>query len=1334
MVIRCCGNLVPEELPSVRTALVQEIWKTLNNLNVPMDISHYNALLRVYLENEYAFSPTDFLADLESKGIEPNRVTYQRLISRYCQTGDIEGATRILEFMREKQLPVNENVFNALIMGHSQSDDMESASGILNVMTQAGLEPSADSYTTLLCGYARKGEIETIEKLLEECEKKDVFLLDKDLLDIIYALAVNGHSQYVDPITPRIRKSIGYNQDAVNCILRLINKNHEEVAMKVLKTMSRSSKSDGELNDTGNFLIRQLVKAKRPVDKILAICKELESNKLNNRALLVALESAISNGCIDMTVPLLKEAQTKGLEIRQHYFWPLICADKNSESILNVLKLMVNEFKITPNGETIREYVVPNLLLSQNNKDYEKCIGSLRSAGISIANASTSLAYQAILDNDIEKAATIASSFSAYYAPSLFRRPLVAALMKTNDYESYIRFVRQLYDNLSRFDQLNRNQKGDVEEEHHDKDIDLVTSSTGTTTQADVLGQLCYDVLTNFRNDRVEALEKILNGFVAQGLSISAVQAEKIQDKLGSQLTDEISKLLSKLATGDLEPIPLEKNSKTMKLQNEMSVEQLENLIAKVDAKNENSKGLKRQLLNSVIRSKDTAKIGEVFDRLEKENFVISSGVYAQLIDAYCSDNKLNEALATLDKIKIKDPEFILDNIKTIKLIQLQINENKLTDAINFLKTNKASENTDEAVEKSEANSNTAFNYRAVCWRLLNQLAEAGKEEELNQVFNALIEHNYIIPNNVLLGPLVKVHLIKDDINSAVNVFEQISLKYRTTPWKNELACKLIQLEDAANLQKLTDLSTDIHGEVNSLYDLVFSFVECGRIRQARKILETPGLRTRPQRINSACERYRNEGMVTSLEGLMEATKDLNHIDRADIYQNLLLSYIKNQQPEKALNLWTKLQEDDIPPTDEFLIKLSDFLKTNNYDVPFVVPTPAANKIQTKEKIVKKEKSIGKTQENSAIVSPLPNKKMNKNANKIANVAGIAGAAAVTSESVLALKRALKSGEVDQILAAKEKLSPNDKLNLTDQSLLIESLVKAERLTEATKNVLDLLAANAHPIPRIFRFYLNKVAASGDVQTLEKIDKLLKSDIKKLISFDNRYCHANIVAGKVEDYLKQLENNIVNAKTEEEIKEAGEKFPRGGAVGILETFPEMNERYENIAEKYCERGIVSPMNVLWLHYFIMDNQEAAERIWNKYLSSSPRLMFQRIVHLAREKQDDTLIIKLIELLKNTKVSEGAIGNAYSCWLDILTSKEKYDECLVVLDAAIKDVCLEHINRTALMRIKDGIEKSGKDFPYKIPSKQIANTKAQETSSSSSSSSSDDEVTKKKMKQ
>jgi len=33
LVIRCCGSLIPEELPEKRTQLVQEIWATLEKLS-----------------------------------------------------------------------------------------------------------------------------------------------------------------------------------------------------------------------------------------------------------------------------------------------------------------------------------------------------------------------------------------------------------------------------------------------------------------------------------------------------------------------------------------------------------------------------------------------------------------------------------------------------------------------------------------------------------------------------------------------------------------------------------------------------------------------------------------------------------------------------------------------------------------------------------------------------------------------------------------------------------------------------------------------------------------------------------------------------------------------------------------------------------------------------------------------------------------------------------------------------------------------------------------------------------------------------------------------------
>lgn len=63
------------------------------------------------------------------------------------------------------------------------------------------------------------------------------------------------------------------------------------------------------------------------------------------------------------------------------------------------------------------------------------------------------------------------------------------------------------------------------------------------------------------------------------------------------------------------------------------------------------------------------------------------------------------------------------------------------------------------------------------------------------------------------------------------------------------------------------------------------------KLQKISLFLQTPGLRPRNERLQLACERYKNDGLVAPLEGLVEATKDMSHVDRSDIYYNLLLSY-----------------------------------------------------------------------------------------------------------------------------------------------------------------------------------------------------------------------------------------------------------------------------------------------------------------------------------------------------------------------------------------------------------------------------------------------------------
>ena len=45
----------------------------------------------------------------------------------------------------------------------------------------------------------------------------------------------------------------------------------------------------------------------------------------------------------------------------------------------------------------------------------------------------------------------------------------------------------------------------------------------------------------------------------------------------------------------------------------------------------------------------------------------------------------------------------------------------------------------------------------------------------------------------------------------------------------------------------------------------------------------------------------------------------------------------KANDPDKALGVWTALQEENLQASQEFLAYLADFLRKNNREVPFVV-------------------------------------------------------------------------------------------------------------------------------------------------------------------------------------------------------------------------------------------------------------------------------------------------------------------------------------------------------------------------------------------------------------
>ena len=96
-------------------------------------------------------------------------------------------------------------------------------------------------------------------------------------------------------------------------------------------------------------------------------------------------------------------------------------------------------------------------------------------------------------------------------------------------------------------------------------------------------------------------------------------------------------------------------------------------------------------------------------------------------------------------------------------------------------------------------------------------------------------------------------------------------------------------------------------------------------------------------------------------------------------------------------------------------------------------------------------------------------------------------------------------------------------VNVTDSSSLIELLVKSNRVKEATNVAETILASDAYPIPKIFRFLLNRLASNGEVEAMSKFGQYLTPRIKKEVSFDNRLCNAYLAAGRGGEYLHMLQ-------------------------------------------------------------------------------------------------------------------------------------------------------------------------------------------------------------------
>ncbi|KAM6179765.1 leucine-rich PPR motif-containing protein, mitochondrial [Erethizon dorsatum] len=1249
LLLRSCGSLLPEISLKERTDFVHKIWDKLQELGTVYDVSHYNALLKVYLQNKYEFSPTDFLAKMEEANIQPNRVTYQRLIAAYCNVGDIEGASKILEFMKTKDLPVTEAVFSALVTGHAKAGDMENAENILTVMREAGIEPGPDTYLALLNAYAEKGDIDHVRQTLENVQKSDLYLMDRDLLQLIFSFSKAGYPQYVSEILEKITYERRYIPDAINLILLLVTEKLEDTALQVLLACPISREENQ--NDFGSFFLRHCVTMNTPAEKLADYCKKLKEAQMHSSPLQFTLYCALQANKTGLATPLIKALKEEGFPIRTHYFWPLLIGhqkERNVQGIIDVLRGM-REVGVEPDPETFVNYVFPSFdsvtsvraVLQENEclpKSNSLVIAEVRSEAVK-GNLDFVLSF---LESN-----TLPLSFNS------LRGSLILGFKRSMNINLWSKITELLY-----------------------KDGRYCQEPAGPT---EAVGYFLYNLIDSMSDSEVQAKEEHLRQYFHQlkemNIKISENIYRGIRNLLDSYHVPELIKDVNILT--DKEKIDSRKTS-------QLTSSDLESTLEKLKDDSQPIGDVLKQLILTLCSEENMQKALELKAKYESDMVV---GGYAALINLCCRHDNAEDALNLKQEFDRLDSSAVLDTNKYVGLVKVLGKHGKLQDAINILKEMK-----EKDVLIKDATVLSFFH-------ILNGAALRGEIETVKQLHEAIVTLGLAKPSTNISFPLVTVHLEKGDLPAALEATVDCYKKYKILPRMHDVLCKLIEKGETDLIQKAMDFVSQEQGEMTMLYDIFFAFLQTGNYKEAKKIIETPGIRARPTRLQWFCDRCITSNQIETLEKLVELTQKLFECDRDQLYYSLLKLYKKNGDWQRADAVWNKMQEENIIPREKTLRLLAEILKDSNQEVPFDVPE------------LWYEDDTHSPISSPQPVDPLTEKELLKACRQRRNRDAYNIFLKAQRQNIMfnsdtyrtLIQLLLLKDNFIQAMQVKDVAETHIKgftLNDAANSILIITQVRRDYLKAALTTLKTALDLDQIPSRLSVTRLIQAFASKGDVQSIEAVQKMVNG--RDSIGLSNMVFINNIA-------LAQMKNNNIDVAIEniENMLTSGNQTIEPQYFGLSYLFRKtVEEQMETAVEKLsimAERlanqfAVYKPVTDLFLQLVDSGKVDDARALLQRCgaIAEQTPVLLVFCIRSAQKQGKAPVLKSLFELIPELRDKEEAYTStmkSYALDNDVPSAKMLYEH-LTAKNMKLNDLFLK---RYALL-----LKNAGESVPFTEP--------------------------------
>ena len=679
----------------------------------------------------------------------------------------------------------------------------------------------------------------------------------------------------------------------------------------------RSQKSSTALD--GGFLLRAMLESDSDVISILNSVKKIEaaaSNKVYiENLVLEAANSRPERDCRELIEAIRKDQSLK-LDI----------------DINKVAEKLVREYKVDYDGKFSPDTLVA---ISENLKNLKAMdlplpfsyIGNYLPAMLDLQNTSPlnnarqlrelipslnwsyvcNLVIGALLKGWTEENMTKAANFILHInvghaRPSNWKLSLATSYMKTQNVDLYINIIAGALHNLK----------------NDDKDL---------KKEIDALFGSLYHIRYNSRND--ELLLPLLEELVNTKIGIPPSQGSVIY----SLCTSSMCKDLLETAMTDWE----NRDSYWTEQHEETFLEERRDMSR--------TKVIKENALKYVGKRHDKAdskdkvpvdlrKLISVQQELEKKSEV-NGKIADNLIKAYAEQNEIDKALVVLSYCQKNREDFFMSPSVLDILVEKMIEEKRptidmvmnhmngeigrmiyISSLMNSLADLARQGQHEKVVSLLESfDPNLVLMERgANASSLLRVYSEMGDVEKVEEIFACIVTKGLGNTSHVInLLPLIDVHLVNGDPNSAVTEFLRICRLYKKMPRKSELSSRLILNEDIQGIQAVLDASIEIIGESKSLYDLTYSFLALGKKNQGRKLFETAGLNFDKNKMSFIFDQFKESGNVDACEDLVEISKVIFGCDRDFMYHRLVLVHKNNKEKVREISL--KIAEENLVPS-----------------------------------------------------------------------------------------------------------------------------------------------------------------------------------------------------------------------------------------------------------------------------------------------------------------------------------------------------------------------------------------------------------------------------------